>query len=156
MLAIRTIPKEVEHAFGEEGTRKFVVFLNETFEEQKINVTESVSDSFHRHISEENSKIRLEAAALRSELKIEIAELRTELKTEIAELRTELKTDIAHVENKIAELRADVKSDISDVHKSISDIHKAISAQTRWMVAALLAGAVIYPIAIKLIDKLLP
>ncbi|MBW7859370.1 MAG: hypothetical protein H3C43_14015 [Leptonema sp. (in: Bacteria)] len=71
-----------------------------------------------------------------------MAELRTELKTEMSELRTELKTEISN-------LKAEIKSDITE-------IHKLLSAQTRWILVVILAGAVIYPIAIKLIDRLLP
>lgn len=127
MPAIHKIPKEVEKAFGEEGTEKFIQFLNETFEDQKKDTIEVVSDRFHRHVTEEASKVRLE----------------------VANIRTELKEDIGRLDIKISALRAEFKSDMADVQKSIA-------LQTRWILAALLAAAVIYPIAVKLMDRLLP
>lgn len=167
MKAVRPLPREFEKLLGEEGAEKFTVFLNDAFEDQKGDVIKAVSDSFHKHVTDEVSKVRLEVADLKVEVKADLAELRTdmadlrtELKTEMAELRAELKAnmtdlqvrqkaDTSRLENKIAELRADMKTDIADVHKSIS-------AQTRWILAALLGGALLYPVAIKLIDRLFP
>jgi hypothetical protein len=145
MPAFQIIPKEVENAFGPDGAEKFITFLNQGFENQKINIIQSVTDSFHDHVTTEISKVRLEIADLRTELKTDIAHV----ETKISDLRTELKMDIAHVETKISDLRAEMKTDFTDVHK-------AISGQTKWILAALIGGAVLYPISIKLIDKLFP
>jgi ribosomal protein L29 len=202
MSAFQIIPKEVEQAFGSEGTEKFVLFLNQGFENQKTNVLQIVNDSFHDHVTMEVSRVRLEVAELRTELKSDIAhvdnkvselradmaELRTELKSDIAhvdnkvselradmaELRTELKSDIAHVDNKISELRADMaelrtelksdianlradsKADNADLHKAISDVQKTIAGQTKWLLVILLAGVTLYPIAVKIVDRVFP
>jgi hypothetical protein len=138
MQAFQIIPKEVEKAFGPDGAEKFVLFLNQGFENQKTNIIQAVSDAFHDHVTTEISRVRLEVADLRTDME----KLRAEVKTDMAELRTELKTDNAS-------LRAEFKADISEVHKAISN-------QTRWILVALLAGAVLYPISIKLIDRLIP
>jgi hypothetical protein len=131
MQTFQIIPKEVEKAFGADGAEKFVLFLNQGFENQKTNVIQAVSDAFHDHVTTEVSRIRLDVADLRTDM----AELRAEVKTDMAELRTELKIDNAS-------LRAEFKSDLA--------------AQTRWILIALLGGAVIYPVSIKLIDRLFP
>jgi hypothetical protein len=138
MQAFQIIPKEVEKAFGVDGAEKFVLFLNQGFENQKTNIIQAVSDAFHDHVTTEISRVRLEVADLRTDME----KLRAEVKTDMAELRTEMKTDNAS-------LRAEFKADISEVHKAISD-------QTHWILAALLAGVVLYPISIKLIDRLIP
>jgi hypothetical protein len=181
MSAFQIIPKEVENAFGSDGAEKFVLFLNQGFENQKTNVLQIVNDSFHDHVTMEVSRVRLEVAELRTELKTEIselrvdmAELRTELKTDIghldnkiSELRTELKTDIAQLDNKISELRVDMaglrtelKTDIANLRADFkadnADLHKAISGQTRWLLAILLAGVILYPIAVKIVDRVFP
>ena len=174
MSVVHILPKEVEKAFGPEGSEKFVLFLNDAFDSQKTDVIQTVTDRFEKHVTGEASKVRLEVAELRTELKTEIADVRadmsefrtelkgdmadlkTELKGDMADLKTELKGDIGKLDNKISDLRAEFKSDISEVHKSIADVQKGIAIQTRWILVALLGGAVIYPIAIKLIDRLLP
>lgn len=145
MQAIRPLPKEVQKALGEEGADQFVLFLNKIFEEHKQDTIQAVSDSFHNHVTEEVSKVRLEVADLRSDM----VGLRSELKSDMADLRAELKSDISHLDNRISGLRAEFKSDMAG-------LYRAISIQTRWILMALLGGAIIYPIAIKLIDKLLP
>ena len=149
MKAIRPLPKEVAKVFGPAASDEFIVFINDVFSDQKIDIIQSVSDNFHKQLSQEIAPIQVSIAELRADM----SELRTELKTDMSELRTELKTDMAELrtelKTEIADLKAEIKSDITE-------IHKLLSAQTRWILVVLLAGAVIYPIAIKLIDRLLP
>ena len=122
MSVIQTVPKALEKALGREATEEFVGLLNQVSENIKTDVIETVSDKFHRHVTDEVTKVRLEIADVR----LEVANLRNEM----ADLRSEFKADI-------------------------SEIHKLLSAQTRWILVVVLAGAVIYPIVAKLIDKLL-
>jgi len=167
MQAFQIIPKEVEKAFGVDGAEKFVLFLNQGFENQKANIIQAVSDAFHDHVTTEISRVRLEVAdlrtdmaELRAELRTDMAELRAELRTDMAELRAELKTDMAELRTDMVELRTELKTDNASLRAEfkadISEVHKAISNQTRWILVALLAGAVLYPISIKLIDRLIP
>jgi hypothetical protein len=48
-----------------------------------------------------------------------------------------------------------IHAQFSDVHKQISDLHKQIAIQTKWILAAILGAAIIYPIANKVIARLL-
>ena len=167
MKAIRPLPKEVAKVFGPAASDEFIVFINDVFSDQKIDIIQSVSDNFHKQLSQEIAPIqvsiaelRADMSELRTELKTDMSELRTELKTDMAELRTELKTEIAELRTDMANLRTELKTEIADlkaeIKSDITEIHKLLSAQTRWILVVLLAGAVIYPIAIKLIDRLLP
>lgn len=145
MKAVRPLPKEFEKLLGEEGAKEFISFLNDAFEDQKVDVIKGVQDSFQKYVTDEISQVRHEVSEVRQEvadLRTDMAGLRTELKTDMAELRTELKTDTA-------ELRAEMKSDIAQ-------LHRAISIQTRWILVALLGGAVLYPVAMEIVHRLLP
>ncbi|MDH4263333.1 MAG: hypothetical protein OEV78_09845 [Spirochaetia bacterium] len=51
-------------------------------------------------------------------------------------------------------LKVEMHSGFLEVHKQFSEVHKSIANQTKWILAAILAGAVIYPLAVKLVDRL--
>lgn len=116
MVKIAKIPKEVKKAFGEDGTDKFIDFLNETLVSEKEDVIETVNSQF--------------------ELK---------LKQEIELLRKEQQIEFKNIQNQF-----------SEVHRQFSEVHKTISNQTKWILAAILGAAIVYPIIVKLIDKLIP
>ena len=66
---------------------------------------------------------------------------------EIAELRTELKDDISKVRNEIAELRTELKGDISKVRDEISKVRNHL-----WILAVLVV--VLSPQAAELLSKI--
>jgi|GEM_PF-1588341 len=52
-------------------------------------------------------------------------------------------------------LRTEMHTGFLNMQKQIADIHKTIAAQTKWFLAAILAGITIHPVAAKIIDRLL-
>lgn len=177
MPMFRRIPRKLEEILGDEGTNEFSDFINDSFAANKENVMELVSDRFENRLSEELNVFRSEyktdladlraefksdIAELRAEVKEDIAELRAELKEDIAELRTELKEDIAELraelKEDIAELRAELKGEIAELRVEMNEkiselrieIHKLISAQTRWMLGAIIALTGIFSIIVKM------
>ena len=53
---------------------------------------------------------------------------------------------------RIAELRAEMKSDIQLLHREISGLHGAITVQTRWILAAMLAASVLFPVVSQIVS----
>ena len=134
MAVVQRIPQKLEEVLGREGSDQFIDFLNVTFHSQEERVVQLVEDKFEKTVTEEVSKVRLEVAKLDTK----IAELRAEVKTDIGKLDTK----IAEVRTEIADLRAEMKSDIAN--------------QTKWIFSALIGAAVLYPIVSKLMQKFLP
>lgn len=82
------------------------------------------------------------------EVRVEFAELRGEF----AELRAEQSSMEARLVARVAELRAEMKSDIQLLHKEISGLHGAITVQTRWILAAMLAASVLFPVVSQIVS----
>ncbi|MEI7012760.1 LA_3696 family protein [Leptospira licerasiae] len=129
----RRIPRKLEEILGDEGANEFSDFINDSFAANKENVMELVSDRFENRLSEELN-------VFRSEYRTDLADLRAEFKSDIAELRAEVKEDIA-------ELRVEMNEKISELR---IEIHKLISAQTRWMLGAIIALTGIFSIIVKM------
>ncbi|WP_244241081.1 LA_3696 family protein [Leptospira selangorensis] len=132
----RRIPRKLEEVLGDEGTDEFIDFINDSFSANKENVVELVSDRFEKRLSEELN-------ALRTEVKEDIAELRLELKADIAGLRIEMTEFKMEVKEEISALRVEMKTEFAE-------IYKLISAQTRWMLGAIVALTGIFSIIVKL------
>jgi chromosome segregation ATPase len=89
------------------------------------------------------------------EVRVEFAELRGDfagLRGEFAELRAEQSSMESRLVARIAELRAEMKSDIQLLHKEISGLHGAITVQTRWILAAMLAASVLFPVVSQIVS----
>ncbi|MCG6166704.1 hypothetical protein LFX25_02420 [Leptospira sp. FAT2] len=117
---IRKFPKRLGELLGPDGIVEFVGFLNRFIAKSQSNAVELATDRFERRLSEETGKLRLEMSELKSELRSEFMDLKTDF----------------------ADHRADVKSEISE-------IHKAISIQTKWILAAVLGSAGIFSMIVK-------
>jgi UDP-N-acetylmuramyl pentapeptide synthase len=171
-----TLPEEVAAVFGD-AAPKFVDFLVSTFSLQKEEVAHMSALTFENKLEKATGVIRLEIAELRTdtqtaiaelradtqtaiaelrtEMQASIGELRTEVQTSIAELRTETQSSIAEVRLEVAELRAEMKADFADVQKQISGLHKDITSQTKWILAGLATAVTMYPILVRLVDRLI-
>ncbi len=127
-------------------------------------------------MGELRTELKADMAALRDEVRADIQELRVrigkledgmddlkndfrEVRVEFAELRgdfAELRAEQSSMESRlvarVAELRAEMKSDIQLLHKEISGLHGAITVQTRWILAAMLAASVLFPVVSQIVS----
>ncbi len=127
-------------------------------------------------MGELRTELKADMAALRDEVRADIQELRVrigkledgmddlkndfrevrvefaELRGEFAELRAEQSSMESRLVARIAELRAEMKSDIQLLHKEISGLHGAITVQTRWILAAMLAASVLFPVVSQIVS----
>ena len=129
MRRLIQIPPDVARVFGD-AAPNFVDFLANVLSDQKEEVQQMSALSFERTLTREIASVRLE-----------IADLRTETQTSIADLR--------------ADLKSDMHGQISGLHEKISDIHKQISNQTKWLLVMMLAAVTIYPIVNQLVKRFL-
>ena len=84
----------------------------------------------------------VEERFVRSELGKEIGSLRSELGKEIGSLRSELGKEIGSLRTELG--------------KEIAEVRKEITVQTRWILAVLVAAAVLVPIIQRVMEALLP
>lgn len=127
-------------------------------------------------MGELRTELKADMAALRDEVRADIQELRVrigkledgmddlkndfrevrvefaELRGEFAELRAEQSSMESRLVARVAELRAEMKSDIQLLHKEISGLHGAITVQTRWILAAMLAASVLFPVVSQIVS----
>ena len=75
------------------------------------------------------AQVRLLATTINENFatKADIERLEIKLDTRIAELRAEVHTDIAHVRTGIAELRAEVHTDIAHVRTNIAEVRTEVA-----------------------------
>ena len=76
------------------------------------------------------------------DVRAEIGSVRTELNKEIGSVRTELGKEIGSVRIELG--------------KEIAEVRKEITVQTRWILAVLVAAAVLVPIIQRVMEALLP
>ncbi|MDH4263330.1 MAG: hypothetical protein OEV78_09830 [Spirochaetia bacterium] len=72
----------------------------------------------------------------------------------LLESEARLRREIQGVRDEMHSGFLGIQKDFSEVQKQFSEVHKAIANQTKWILGAILAGAVIYPLAVKLVDRL--
>ncbi|MCE9500960.1 MAG: DUF1640 domain-containing protein [Leptospira sp.] len=151
MALVQKVPRKLEEVLGPEGTDQFVDFLNVSFNAQKEDIVQLITDKFGRTVTEETSKldkkIMEETSKLdkkiseeTSKLDKRITEETSKIRLEMADFRTEIKTDVANVKTDIANVKAELKSDLS--------------TQTRWILAAILSVTVLLPFFTEVVKKL--
>ena len=127
-MPIIMVPKPLREKLGEEATDSLVELFREKDEEQKGHLFDLVEERFERRLLETESRIR----------------------ADMSKMEAGIRADMSKME---AGIRADMSKGFLEIQKQFVEVHKAIANQTRWILTALLAGAVIYPIVVKLIDK---
>ena len=113
----------------------------------------SVRAELGKEIGSVRSELNEEIGSLRTELGKEIGSLRTELGKEIGSVRTELGKEIGSVRT---ELGKEIGSVRTELGKEIAEVRKEITVQTRWILAVLVAAAVLVPIIQRVMEALLP
>ena len=135
-MAVVAVPRALREKLGDDASDSLVDLLQQFEAEQTDHLIEMVEERFVRR------ELGKEIGSLRTELGKEIGSLRTELGKEIGSLRTELGKEIGS-------LRAELS-------KEIAEVRKEITVQTRWILAVLVAAAVLVPIIQRVMEALLP
>ena len=150
MIKIPKFPKKMEELLGADGKDEFIDFLNDSFSHQEDNVLQVVSDRFDRRVTEESSLMKIAFNNLEMRVTEQIARLDIRLTKEVTFLDTRITKEISKVNDSISNLDKRVTAEIAGVNISIanlkSELKSDITNQTRWIVAILLAGTVIYPV----------
>ena len=128
-MAVVAVPRALREKLGDDASDSLVDLLQQFEAEQTDHLIEMVEERFVR------SELGKEIGSLRSELGKEIGSLRTELGKEIGSLRTELGKEIGSLR---------------------TELGKEITVQTRWILAVLVAAAVLVPIIQRVMEALLP
>ncbi|MDH4199513.1 MAG: hypothetical protein OEV66_03945 [Spirochaetia bacterium] len=138
-MPIIMVPKPLREKLGEEATDSLVELFREKDEEQKGHLFDLVEERFERRLLETESRIRAD-----------MSKMEAGIRADMSKMEAGIRADMSKME---AGIRADMSKGFLEIQKQFVEVHKAIANQTRWILTALLAGAVIYPIVVKLIDK---
>ena len=165
-----TVPRPLQEQLGEAATESLVgmfVQLEASREQQqethKDYLFELLEERFLRHVAESEARLRKEIAESESRLRGEIADSENRLRGEIADsenrLRAEVQAGFDRQQDQLAQQQVQLarqQEQIADLGKLIADVHKQIAHQTRWILAALGAAAVLFPIIQRVMQVLLP
>ena len=113
----------------------------------------SVRTDLGKEIESFRAELGKEIGSVRAELGKEIGSVRAELSKEIGSVRAELSKEIGSVRT---ELGKEIGSVRTDLGKEIAEVRKEITVQTRWILAVLVAAAVLVPIIQRVMEALLP
>ena len=158
-MAVVTVPRPLREQLGEAATDSLVGMFQqlETAREQqqdthKDHLFELLEERFLRHVAESEGRLRGEIAESENRLRAEIAESENRLRAEMQAGFNRQQDQLARQQEQIA----DMHKQIADMHKQIAEVHKQIALQTRWILAALGAAAVLFPIIQRVMQVLLP
>ena len=135
-MAVVAVPRALREKLGDDASDSLVDLLQQFEAEQTDHLIEMVEERFVR------SELGKEIGSLRTEFGKEIGSLRTELGKEIGSLRSELGKEIGSLRTELG--------------KEIAEVRKEITVQTRWILAVLVAAAVLVPIIQRVMEALLP
>ena len=135
-MAVVAVPRALREKLGDDASDSLVDLLQQFEAEQTDHLIEMVEERFVRR------ELGKEIGSLRTELGKEIGSLRTELGKEIGSVRTELGKEIGSLRTELG--------------KEIAEVRKEITVQTRWILAVLVAAAVLVPIIQRVMEALLP
>ena len=170
-MAVISVPRVLREKLGDEAADGLAGLFAQVAAEQKDQLFGLLEERFARRVqeSEENLRgemhagfldvqkqlgdVRAEMGSVRAELGNEIGSVRAELGKEIGSVRAELGKEIGSVR---AELGKEIGSVRAELSKEIRDLRKEITVQTRWILAVLVAAAVLIPIVQRVMEALLP
>ena len=158
-MAVVTVPRPLQEQLGEAATDSLVGMFQqlETAREQqqdthKDHLFELLEERFLRHVAESEGRLRGEIADSENRLRAEMQAGFNRQQDQLARHQDQLagqQEQIAGLGKQIADVRA-------DMHQQIAGVHKQIALQTRWILAALGAAAVLFPIIQRVMQVLLP
>ena len=158
-MAVVTVPRPLQEQLGEAATDSLVGMFQqlEAAREQqqdthKDHLFELLEERFLRHVAESEGRLRAEIAESENRLRAEMQAGFNRQQDQLARQQDQLarqQEQIAGLGKQIADVRA-------DMHQQIAGVHKQIALQTRWILAALGAAAVLFPIIQRVMQVLLP
>ncbi|WP_205273390.1 LA_3696 family protein [Leptospira ainazelensis] len=145
MIWVHKIPNKLEEILGLDGSLQFRKFLNTTLNEFRNEIVGFSSNRFERRLHKEASALNEEIKELRgiqSQTKEEIHLLRGEMNQWKLETTREFYLFRSEIQDSQSKFREEVFSHHNELKvelkTEISEIHKTISTQTRWILAGML------------------
>ncbi len=148
-MAVMAVPRALREKLGDDASDSLVDLLQQFEAEQSDHLIEMVEERFVRRVVESENRLRNE---LREEMHAGFMGLQKQIgdvRAEIGSVRTELHKEIGSV-------RTELSKEIAEVRKEIAEVRKEITVQTRWILAVLVAAAVLVPIIQRVMEALLP
>ena len=148
-MAVVAVPRALREKLGDDASDSLVDLLQQFEAEQSDHLIEMVEERFVRRVVESENRLRNE---LREEMHAGFMGLQKQIgdvRAEVGSVRTELHKEIGSV-------RTDLGKEIAEVRKEIAEVRKEITVQTRWILAVLVAAAVLVPIIQRVMEALLP
>ena len=148
-MAVMAVPRALREKLGDDASDSLVDLLQQFEAEQTDHLIEMVEERFVRRVVESENRLRNE---LREEMHAGFMGLQKQIgdvRAEIGSVRTELHKEIGSV-------RTELSKEIAEVRKEIAEVRKEITVQTRWILAVLVAAAVLVPIIQRVMEALLP
>ena len=141
-MAVMAVPRALREKLGDDASDSLVDLLQQFEAEQSDHLIEMVEERFVRRVIESENRLRNE---LREEMHAGFMGLQKQIgdvRAEIGSVRTELHKEIGSVRTELG--------------KEIAEVRKEITVQTRWILAVLVAAAVLVPIIQRVMEALLP
>ena len=141
-MAVVAVPRALREKLGDDASDSLVDLLQQFEAEQTDHLIEMVEERFVRRVVESENRLRNE---LREEMHAGFMGLQKQIgdvRAEIGSVRTELHKEIGSLR--------------SELGKEIAEVRKEITVQTRWILAVLVAAAVLVPIIQRVMEALLP
>ena len=148
-MAVMAVPRALREKLGDDASDSLVDLLQQFEAEQSDHLIKMVEERFVRRVVESENRLRNE---LREEMHAGFMGLQKQIgdvRAEIGSVRTELHKEIGSV-------RTELSKEIAEVRKEIAEVRKEITVQTRWILAVLVAAAVLVPIIQRVMEALLP
>ena len=145
-MAVVAVPRALREKLGDDASDSLVDLLQQFEAEQTDHLIEMVEERFVRRVVESENRLRNE---LREEMHAGFMGLQKQIgdvRAEIGSVRTELNKEIGSV-------RTELGKEIGSVR---TELGKEITVQTRWILAVLVAAAVLVPIIQRVMEALLP
>ena len=152
-MAVVAVPRALREKLGDDASESLVDLLQQFEAEQTDHLIEMVEERFVRRVVESENRLRNE---LREEMHAGFMGLQKQIgdvRAEIGSVRTELGKEIGSVRT---ELGKEIGSVRTELGKEIAEVRKEITVQTRWILAVLVAAAVLVPIIQRVMEALLP
>ena len=141
-MAVVAVPRALREKLGDDASDSLVDLLQQFEAEQTDHLIEMVEERFVRRVVESENR-------LRNELREEMHAGFMGLQKQIGDVRAEIGSVRAELNKEIGSLR-------SELGKEIAEVRKEITVQTRWILAVLVAAAVLVPIIQRVMEALLP
>ena len=141
-MAVMAVPRALREKLGDDASDSLVDLLQQFEAEQSDHLIEMIEERFVRRVVESENRLRNE---LREEMHAGFMGLQKQIgdvRAEIGSVRTELHKEIGSVRTELS--------------KEIAEVRKEITVQTRWILAVLVAAAVLVPIIQRVMEALLP